>query len=421
MLSLASLLFALEPFMVNNHEELNAYHFAVVLTTGALLLGGIHLARVMKGAATWPRRRYGLVAEILTACWVAVWIVRSSPLDLRLLVLLSGAHGIVWGIRLLELAIRSMPVAFRSAMLSLLAAGTSAAGIALAVQSNLTRTTALNWAACYTMYIGLVLVSLEMCLYRSRIHQEEAIVVKQISKTDSAHSSYSYLVKKLFLRRFLISNTLLTGRPNLGLKMQKRGIVLASLPLVLILTSLTQTARAVDVKGKVSAQGIRSPENIVVYIDTIVGQSFPKPTQHPAMDQHHLAFIPHVLPVLQGTTVDFKNDDAVGHNVFWPSINHNRKLAGNLGTWPQGGVKSYTFNDLGEVPLLCNVHPEMSAYIFVVPTPYFAVTDKEGNFTIRDVPAGQYTLKTWSEEAKPSAQPVTAGSGTVTVNITVKK
>ena len=203
--------------------------------------------------------------------------------------------------------------------------------------------------------------------------------------------------------------------------MQKRGMVVASLILVLILVSLTHKALAVDVKGKVSAQGIRSPENIVVYIDTIVGQSFPKPTQHAAMDQLHLAFVPHVLPVLQGTTVDFKNDDAVGHNIYWPAINHNRKLAVNLGTWPQGKVKSYTFNDLGDVPMLCNVHPEMSGYIFVVPTPYFAVTDNQGNFTIRDVPAGKYTLKTWSEEAKPTAQPVTAGSGTVTLNITVKK
>lgn len=203
--------------------------------------------------------------------------------------------------------------------------------------------------------------------------------------------------------------------------MKKHGVVLASLTAVLTLVSLTHSAWAGDVKGKVAAQGVRSSENIVVYIDTIAGQSFPKPTQHMVMDQVHLAFVPHVLPVLQGTTVDFKNDDAVGHNVFWPAINKNRKLAFNLGTWPQGGIKSFTFNDLGDVPLLCNVHPEMSGYVFVVPTPYFAVTDKEGNFTIHSVPAGQYTLKTWSEAAKPSSQPVTVGSGPVTVNVTVTK
>ena len=73
------------------------------------------------------------------------------------------------------------------------------------------------------------------------------------------------------------------------------------------------------------------------------------------------------------------------------------------------------------MPLLCNVHPEMSGYIFVVPTPYFAVTDKEGNFVIKNVPAGQYTLKTSSEGGKPASQAVTVGSGTVSVSVTVTK
>jgi plastocyanin len=203
--------------------------------------------------------------------------------------------------------------------------------------------------------------------------------------------------------------------------MKKHGALLAPLTVVLTLASLAHVAWAGDLKGKVTAQGLRSSGNIVVYIDTIAGQSFPKPAQHVLMNQDHLAFVPHVLPILQGTTVDFKNNDAVGHNVYWPAVNHNRKLAINLGTWPQGGIKSYTFNDLGDVSLLCNVHPQMSGYIFVVPTPYFALTDKDGSFTIRNVPAGQYTLKTWSEDAKPSTQPVTVGSGTVTVNVIVKK
>jgi plastocyanin len=187
------------------------------------------------------------------------------------------------------------------------------------------------------------------------------------------------------------------------------------------LGSLASVAWAGDVKGKVTAQGMRSPENIAVYIDSEPGKTFPPPAQHVAMDQLHLAFVPHVLIVLQGTTVDFKNGDAVGHNIYWPAINHNRKLAHNMGTWPQGIVKSFTFNDLGDVPLLCNVHPEMSAYIIVVPTPYFALTDKEGSFTIKNVPPGQYTLKTWSEEAKPETQAVTAGTGVVNVNLAVKK
>lgn len=189
----------------------------------------------------------------------------------------------------------------------------------------------------------------------------------------------------------------------------------------IILGSLTSIAWAGDLKGKVAAQGMRSPEGIAVYLDSVPGKTFPPPATHIFVDQAHLAFAPHALVVLQGTTVEFKNEDSVGHNVYWPAVNHNRKLAHNMGTWPQGLSKPFTFNDVGDVPLLCNVHPEMSGYIYVVPTPYFALTDKEGGFTIKNVPPGQYTLKTLSEAAKPVAQQVTVGSGAVNISLTVTK
>ena len=176
-----------------------------------------------------------------------------------------------------------------------------------------------------------------------------------------------------------------------------------------------------EIKGTVTAQGIRSPEGIVVYIDTIAGKTFPPPKEHAVMDQKKLTFIPHIMPVLKGTTVDFLNSDSVGHNVYWPSVGGNKKLAHNLGTWPQGVKKSFTFDDLGAVPLLCNVHPEMSAYIFVTPTPYFAVTNAQGEYSIKDVPPGKYTLKTWSEQGKPAEQPVEVSGAQTTANLTVHR
>ena len=83
--------------------------------------------------------------------------------------------------------------------------------------------------------------------------------------------------------------------------------------------------------------------------------------------------------------------------------------------------KSFTYTDLGTASLLCNVHSEMSGYIVVVATPYFAVTGKDGSFEIKDVPAGHYTLKTWSEEGKPSTATVDVAAGAANVDLTVHR
>lgn len=182
-----------------------------------------------------------------------------------------------------------------------------------------------------------------------------------------------------------------------------------------------RTCFAGEIKGHVTASGIHSSENIAVYIDAISGKTFTPPAKHVIMDQKNLKFVPHVLVVLKGTTVDFVNSDSTLHNVFWPELGGNRKLAHNLGTWPKGEHKSFTFDNLGAAPLLCNVHQEMSGYVVVVPTPYFATTDAQGDYAIKDVPAGHYTLKTWSEEGKPSTQSVDVGAGTATANLTVRR
>jgi plastocyanin len=176
-----------------------------------------------------------------------------------------------------------------------------------------------------------------------------------------------------------------------------------------------------EIKGTVTAQGMRSSADIAVYVDAIPGKTFTPPAKAPVADQKHMTFVPHVLVVMKGTTVQFLNSDPVGHNVYWPSISGNKKLAHNMGTWPQGQQKSFTFNDLGVASLLCNVHPEMSGYVVIVPTPYFAVTDKDGNFEIKDVPDGTYTLKTWSEVGKPASQSVSVSGGSASVNITVTR
>ena len=188
-----------------------------------------------------------------------------------------------------------------------------------------------------------------------------------------------------------------------------------------LMMALTGSSRENEIKGKVSVQGIKSAGNIAVYVDAIPDKKFDAPKDHIVIDQKKMAFIPHVVAVQQGTTVDFLNSDPVGHNVYWPSISGNKKLTHNLGTWPKGEKKPFQFNDPGVASLLCNVHPEMSGYVVVVPTPYFAVTDKDGNFEIKNIPAGKYTLKTWSEDGKQVTQAVDVSAATATVELTVKK
>ena len=180
-------------------------------------------------------------------------------------------------------------------------------------------------------------------------------------------------------------------------------------------------ALAGDVKGKVSTEGLNSAENIAVYIDAVPGKKFDPPTQHVSADQRNMAFVPHVTVIVRGTTVDFLNSDKVAHNVYWPSINGNKRLAHNLTIISPGEKKSFEFDEIGSAQLLCNLHPEMLGYILVVPTAYFALTGPGGAFDIKNIPDGKYTLKTWSEYGKSTTQVITVADGAANVELVVKK
>ena len=180
-------------------------------------------------------------------------------------------------------------------------------------------------------------------------------------------------------------------------------------------------AQAGDVKGKVSAAGLKSAENIAVYIDAVPGKKFDAPAEHVSVDQRNLKFIPHSTIILRGTTADFLNSDQVAHNVYWPSINGKKSLRHSLTIVSPNQRKSFQFNDLGTAQILCNIHPDMVAYLVIVPTPYFALTGNDGTFTIKNVPPGAYTLKTWSEDGKPTTQTITVTDATTSVELAVKK
>lgn len=190
---------------------------------------------------------------------------------------------------------------------------------------------------------------------------------------------------------------------------------ISTLTTAMILLAGNHSALAGDIAGKVNAKGVKNSADAVIYIEKIPSKTFPAPEKHAVMNQKNLMFVPHVLPVLVGTTVDFLNSDNVLHNVFSPDQCAEKF---NLGSWPKGKTKSYTFKSPGCVStLLCNVHPEMEGYVVVVETPYFAVSGTDGSYSIKDVPPGKYTLKIWHEKLKGQDVSVDVpASGSATVN-----
>jgi plastocyanin len=187
--------------------------------------------------------------------------------------------------------------------------------------------------------------------------------------------------------------------------MFRHGVVIGSLCAALVLVNAASPLGAGGtISGTVKVTGLASSANVVVYLQQAPG-TFP-PGKPAGMDQKQMQFIPHVLPILAGTTVKFLNSDSTAHNVFSPD---NEKY--NLGTWPQGQSKEYTFSRCTKLPCvytqLCRVHPEMEGYVVVLQNPFFALSDKDGNYRIDNVPPGAYTLAVWHEKTKAPPKPVT--------------
>lgn len=161
-----------------------------------------------------------------------------------------------------------------------------------------------------------------------------------------------------------------------------------------------------SITGAVTSKKIRKPENIVVYIEEVNGNNYPAPEEKGVLDQLNLTFVPHVLAVQKGTKVDFPNSDSVRHNLYSPPDCCKQF---NLGTYDVGVVKTVEFDQVCDVPLLCNVHAEMSAFVLVLENPYFSVTGTDGVYNIENVPPGTYKLSAWHEKMQ-----------TVTVDVTVE-
>ena len=146
--------------------------------------------------------------------------------------------------------------------------------------------------------------------------------------------------------------------------------------------------------------------NVVLYVQSATGTDA-DPSSHASMTQDDERFVPHVLPVVRGTTVDFPNADDVFHNVF--SLSSARTF--DLGRYPKGSAKSVTFEQSGIVQVFCHIHSDMSAIVLVLDNPYFAQPAPTGRYTIDNVPPGDYTVVGWHERIKPVRRTVKVIAG----------
>ncbi len=181
----------------------------------------------------------------------------------------------------------------------------------------------------------------------------------------------------------------------------RKNVLLSYVTTFFVVISISANAFAGEITGTVTAPRKKYTVNTVVYIDKIPDKTFTPPENNLIMDQIKMKFVPHVLPVLVGTTVDYLNNDSVLHNIFTPDKVANKF---NLGTYPKGEIRSHTFDKPGEAVMLCNVHPEMEAWVIVVETPYFAVADTSGIYSIKNVPPGDYIVKVWNRNRKLKAE-----------------
>ena len=154
------------------------------------------------------------------------------------------------------------------------------------------------------------------------------------------------------------------------------------------------------VKGRVTSEGSAATPvaNAVVLIEGPQTPASPG-APHATIDQRNVTFVPHVLAVPVGTTVDFPNHDSTLHNVF--SASAAKKF--DLGMYDRGESRSVTFDVPGIIRIGCNAHAKMEAFVVVHTNPYAAVTDAQGAYTVDQVPPASYRVRVW-HESMPEAE-----------------
>jgi len=172
----------------------------------------------------------------------------------------------------------------------------------------------------------------------------------------------------------------------------------------LVWTCFAAEGLAAEVTGNVRITG-RSSSDVatIVFAESLDGN--PTRPAHFKVSQRNKTFAPRVLAVPVGSTVEFPNDDLIFHNVFSLS----RPAPFDLGLYRAGSTKSRTFTAPATYRVFCNIHPQMTAIVLVLPTPYIAEAGTSGDFRL-DLPPGRYRLTAWSERAQPVVKEIQVGA-----------
>ncbi len=180
--------------------------------------------------------------------------------------------------------------------------------------------------------------------------------------------------------------------------------------LVILLLAAGGPAQAAEVSGRVAVKGRPRSAHVitVVYLESLDGPTPDHPGRY-ALMQKNKTFIPSVLAIPAGSTVNFPNEDPIFHNVF--SLSPPAPF--DLGLYRSGASKSRVFKQPSTYRVFCNIHSQMTAVILVLSTSYITQADSSGHYQIK-VPPGKYRVTAWSERSKPNSVEVTVGSAPVT-------
>jgi plastocyanin len=178
------------------------------------------------------------------------------------------------------------------------------------------------------------------------------------------------------------------------------------------------TARVSVADLGMSAAHVAVDRRSVVYLDPAPRAAFDtREEPRPRLDQRNETFVPHVLPIVAGTTVDFPNSDHTYHNVF--SLSKTKTF--DLGRYAVGRSKSVRFDRPGIVRVFCEIHSHMSAFILVFAHRYFALAEPDGSYRLDNVPPGTYNVMAWHETASIESRKVVVpeAGGEVEVNFSL--